>query len=102
MEDDLDTPGAVALAFDLIRQARTEPEDAPARAAAVFEIFERALGVPLNREPVSVPAEVLARAKERDQARADKDWARADLIRTELQAEGWIVEDGSEGTTIRR
>jgi cysteinyl-tRNA synthetase len=102
MEDDLDTPGAVALAFDLIRQARTEPEDAPARAAAVFEIFERALGVPLNRQPVSVPAEVLARAKERDQARADKDWARADLIRTELQAEGWIVEDGSEGTTIRR
>ena len=58
--------------------------------------------MPLKSEAGPIPAEVLARAKERDQARADKDWARADGIRAELQAEGWIVEDGPEGTTIRR
>jgi cysteinyl-tRNA synthetase len=102
MDDDLDTPQAVALGFELIRQARADLEDSPSRAAAVFEIFEQALGVPLQSEADAVPAEVLARAKERDQARADKDWARADLIRNELQADGWIVEDGPEGTTIRR
>jgi cysteinyl-tRNA synthetase len=102
MDDDLDTPGAVALGFDLIRRARTDAANSAALAAAAFEIFEGALGVPLKSEAGPIPAEVLARAKERDQARADKDWARADGIRAELQAEGWIVEDGPEGTTIRR
>jgi cysteinyl-tRNA synthetase len=102
MDDDLGTPQAVALGFDLIRRARTDPENATALAAAAFEIFEQALGVPLNSEGSPVPEEVLARARDRDQARAEKDWARADVIRSELQAEGWIVEDGPEGTTIRQ
>jgi cysteinyl-tRNA synthetase len=38
----------------------------------------------------------------RDASRAAKDWARADDLRTELEAAGWLVEDGTEGTRIRR
>jgi cysteinyl-tRNA synthetase len=103
MDDDLDTPGAVALGFELIRQARaSEPDQAQARAAAVFQIFEDALGVALRSEGAAIPPEVIARAQERDAARAAKDFAQADAIRNELQAEGWIVEDGPEGTSIRR
>jgi cysteinyl-tRNA synthetase len=103
MDDDLDTPGAVAGAFELLREARSASgEDAVATAAAVFEIFEQALGLPLRDVVEAAPAEALVKAAHRDRARAAKDWARADELRAELQADGWIVEDGPDGTTIRR
>jgi cysteinyl-tRNA synthetase len=103
MDDDLDTPGAVAGVFKLTRQARAETGTrADALAAAVFIIFEGALGLPLHSEVKSLPPEALARARARDEARAARDWATADALRAELQAEGWIVEDGPDGTTIRR
>jgi cysteinyl-tRNA synthetase len=103
MDDDLDTPGAVAVGFDLVREARAaQGEEAAAKAAAVFEIFEQALGLPLRDQVDEAPPDALAKAAERDRARAERDWARADELRAELQADGWIVEDGPNGTTIRR
>ncbi|HET6965303.1 MAG TPA: cysteine--tRNA ligase [Acidimicrobiales bacterium] len=99
MDDDLDTPGAVALAFDAVKDARASGDQSV--AAAVFEIFDRALGLTLRYEVTGVPPAVQAKAKERDQARAAKDWARADAIRAELQGEGWTVEDSPHGTVIR-
>jgi cysteinyl-tRNA synthetase len=102
MDDDLDTPGAVAAAYDLVKEARASSgERAEALAAAVFEIFEAALGLPLRDEVAELPSPARAKARARDEARAAKDWARADEIRAELQADGWIVEDGPDGTTIR-
>jgi cysteinyl-tRNA synthetase len=103
MDDDLDTPGAVAGAFDLLRDARSATgERARSLAAAVFTIFEDALGLSLRTETVALPSEAKAKAAARDSARAARDWAAADALRVELQAEGWIVEDGPEGTTLRR
>jgi cysteinyl-tRNA synthetase len=104
MDDDLNTPAAVAGAFELIRDARAAGDAALARplAATVFTIFEDALGLPLRSEVGPLPPEALATARARDAARAAKDWARADALRAELQAAGWIVEDGPKGTTIRR
>ena len=98
MDDDIQTPAAMRLAFDTIKAARAEKSDA--KAAAVFEIFE-SLGLPLRYEVGAVPPEVRAKGKERDEARAGRDWARADAIRAELQAAGWRVEDGPDGTVIR-
>jgi cysteinyl-tRNA synthetase len=102
MDNDLDTPGAVADAFDLIKQARgASGEEAVSLAAAVFEIFERALGLPLKEGARDIPDAVRARVRDRDAARAARDWTTADRIRADLEAEGWTVEDGPEGTTIR-
>ena len=103
MDDDLDTPNAVALGFELVKDARAaRGGEASAKAAAVFEIFEAALGVPLRDVSEGPTQEALAKAAARDEARAAKDWARADSLRAELQDDGWIVEDGPRGTTIRR
>ncbi len=102
MDDDMDTPGAMALVFDLVKEARAAGgERATALAAAVFEITEQALGLPLHDQAATVPPEALAKARERDEARAERDWARADALRADLQADGWVVEDTPEGTTIR-
>jgi cysteinyl-tRNA synthetase len=105
MDDDLDTPAATALIFDTVKRANTlldaadEAAAAPL-AAAVAEMCE-AVGLQLHTS-ADVPAEVLARAVERDAARASRDYAAADAIRAELQADGWTVEDTPGGTVVRR
>jgi cysteinyl-tRNA synthetase len=106
MDDDLDTPRAVATAFDLVRRANSaldvgDEATAAPLAAAVVEITG-ALGLRIGGTGDDVPPEVLARAAERDAARAAKDYAAADAIRAELQAAGWVVEDTAQGTSVRR
>jgi len=104
MDDDLDTPGAMAVLFETVRRANTAldagADDAGALVAAVHEIAG-AVGLELGRTG-DVPAEVVARAAALDGARAAKDYAAADSIRAALQADGWIVETTASGTTVRR
>ena len=105
MDNDLDTPAAVALLFGLVGQANTaldagDSVTAASLSVAAFEIC-RAVGLVLNAGGEEVPAEILERARARDEARAAKDWAAADAIRDELTAAGWLVEDTADGTQVR-
>jgi len=105
MDNDLDTPAAVALLFGLVGQANTaldagDSVTAAPLSVAAFEIC-RAVGLVLNAGGEEVPAEILERARARDEARAAKDWAAADAIRDELTAAGWLVEDTADGTQVR-
>jgi cysteinyl-tRNA synthetase len=98
MDDDLNTPGATAVLFDAITDAHKGDERA---AAAAFEIAG-ALGLSLSRSPVVIDAETQQLVTERDSARQRKDYATSDRIRDELQARGWVVEDGPSGTLVHR
>ena len=105
MDDDLDTPAVTALLFTLAKRINALLDDGRADEAAplwaaVGEI-STAVGLELHGEAAEVPADVQALAGERDRARADKDWARADAIRDRLQAGGWTVEDAPDGTVVR-
>jgi len=104
MDDDLDTPAAMALLFDLVRRANAEADAggaALAQAAAVFELTG-ALGLELRSVSDEIDGASQALVERRDQARADRDFARADALRDELKALGWTVEDTPEGTRIYR
>jgi cysteinyl-tRNA synthetase len=104
MDDDLDTPKATALLFDTVRHANAAldagDESAAALVAAAREIAG-AVGLVLGTVG-EVDADALARAHALDEARAAKDFATADAIRAELQAEGWTVETTRDGTSLRR
>lgn len=105
MDDDLDTPAAVDLLFSLVRRGNQaldagDVEAGAAAAAAVREIC-RAVGLELHETIGEVPAELLELARQRDDARAQKDWARADALRDEIQAQGFVVEDTPAGTQVR-
>jgi cysteinyl-tRNA synthetase len=105
MDDDLDTPRATALLFDTVRRANAamsagSTTEAEGLVAAVLEICA-AVGLELV-VGAEVPAESAAKAAALDAARAAKDFAAADALRAELQGEGWIVETGPSGTTLRR
>ncbi|MFK8024281.1 MAG: cysteine--tRNA ligase [Ilumatobacter sp.] len=105
MESDLDTPAAMAVVFDTVRAANAAidagGDGAGPLVAAVNEIT-RALGLELDGAVDDVTDDVTAKAAALDQARADKDFATADAIRAELQADGWTVETTKDGTTVRR
>jgi cysteinyl-tRNA synthetase len=106
MDDDLDTPGVVADLAELRRRAnaRLDAGDAAGAAplaAAVREIAS-ALGLELTAGEDRLDAVSAALVKERDEVRAAKDWARADAIRTQLEARGWVVEDTPGGTRLHR
>lgn len=105
MDDDLDTPAATALLFDSVRRANAALDggDTATAAALVAAVGEMCAAVGLELSAGGdVPAEVVALAGELDAARAAKDFARADAIRAQLQAEGWTVETTREGTVVRR
>jgi cysteinyl-tRNA synthetase len=103
MDDDLDAPGAVADLFVAGREARAaEGEAATALAAAVLLLWEGPLGLLLDQGSGELPPDALAQAAERDEARARRDWRRADELRNELVAAGYVVEDTPTGTRLRR
>jgi cysteinyl-tRNA synthetase len=106
MDDDLDTPGALAGVFELVTAAHSAADAGNTadghRLAATAAVLVAALGVPLRAADTEVDAESAQLVAQRDQARRDKDFARADALRDELVARGWTVEDTAVGTAIRR
>lgn len=112
LADDLNTPKALAVLFDLAGQANRAAtnEDREAAAAALLA-GGRAIGI-LEMDPdawfgvADLPAEerekIDALVEARGDARRSKDFALADKLRDELTAMGVSVEDGPEGSTWRK
>jgi cysteinyl-tRNA synthetase len=105
MDDDLGTPAAVAGIFELARQANVEADTGDLaegrRLAFTAVVLCAALGLFL-RGRGEVDEATLAKSAARDAARAARDFARADAIRAELEADGWFVEDGPDGGQLHR
>jgi cysteinyl-tRNA synthetase len=106
MDDDLDTPGALAGIFDLVTGAHTSAdagdEDRGRHLAHSAAVLAAALGLSLKGDTVVVDDDTARLVAERDGARAAKDFGRADALRDELTAMGWTVEDTPDGTAVRR
>ena len=106
MDDDLDTPGALAGIFELVTAAHTAAdagdEAEGARLARTAAVLWRVLGVPLRGESDEVDEASARLVAARDEARQARDFARADALRDELVALGWTVEDTPSGTDIHR
>ncbi|MHB8681245.1 MAG: cysteine--tRNA ligase [Acidimicrobiales bacterium] len=106
MDDDLDTPAALAGVFELARAANAAADDgdmARGRQLAVtVAVLCGALGLAIGGAGEVVDESAAGLVAARDEARAAKDWARADEIRAELEAAGWVVEDTPTGTALHR
>ena len=100
LADDFNTPRAWAAAFELVAEANRRP--LPGAREALAEMLsllglEALLGGHAERDP-----EAEALLGERERARAERDFARADEIRDRLAALGWEVRDTPEGAQLRR
>jgi cysteinyl-tRNA synthetase len=106
MDDDLDTPGALATIFELVTAAHSAADSGDeaegGRLAHSAAVLAAALGLTLRPADTEVDEESARLVVERDEARQARDFARADALRDELVARGWTVEDTPAGTAIRR
>jgi cysteinyl-tRNA synthetase len=106
MDDDLGTPAATAVMFELVTRANAALDrgdtDAGALAAAAALEMARVLGVEPSTGDQVLDDEAARLVAERDEARRARDYARADAIRDELSARGWTVKDTAGGTSVHR
>ena len=113
MNDDFNTPKALAVLFELARYVNTLKEKHPKRANSkgallvklgqvlgfLYDTAENYLQSDSDRSLTG--EEIDALIATREQARADKNWAESDRVRDELLAHGVVLEDGASGTTWR-
>ena len=103
MDDDLNTPGALAALHDLVRQGHSALERGEAtiatevRAAVVRGLDVLGCRTDTDERTDLVGPLVELLLEQRAAARAAKDFARADEIRARLAAIGVQVEDSSDG-----
>jgi len=100
IDDDLNVSKALGHLFDFMREVnRAEPTGAAAgRAAEAMRRVDGVLGILKAEEAHEDDAEIDTLVREREEARAGRDFARADQIRDELAARGIVIEDSKEGT----
>jgi cysteinyl-tRNA synthetase len=111
LEDDLNTPRALAVLFELAHEVnRSATAQVAGSAAARLRASAELLGL-MGSDPDAWFTEgsdgpdaeaIEALLAERDAARARRDFAAADRIRDELKARGIAIEDGPDGTRYRR
>ena len=120
MQDDFNTPEALAAVFEAAGRAGQEISARPEAAkefASLKDVLGELLAVfgfdlvkeqAMEIDGVSIRyeqdpgEEILEKAARRELARQQKDWASADAIRDELVVGGWTVEDTSEGPILNR
>jgi len=118
LQDDLNVSRAWAAVFEWVRdrnlwlslvqdlENRGEANNSAHAATAAAEIaaWEKVnLVLGIGAKPESeIPAEILALADTRTEAKRTKDFKRADAIRDELKAKGWVIEDSPKGIKLKK
>lgn len=107
MDDDFNTADAISAVFEMVKRANitVSKESAAAYIRRVKELLEKlleVLGIHAERKEESLDARVEALIEERQTARKEKNYARADEIRAELTAMGILLEDTKEGVKWKR
>lgn len=107
MEDDCNTADAVSAVFELVKFINTNSsaEHTSAYLQKLYELLQTlcdVLGITIGQEEEILDAEIEKLIQERQDARKQKDFARADQIRDELAQKGILLKDTREGVTWKR
>jgi cysteinyl-tRNA synthetase len=104
LADDFNTAAARAVLFDWVAEGNRRLDAGerlgPGRLGEV--LYALGLEGLLETEADEAPAELVRLARERDEARAARDFERADRLRDRLAAEGWEVRDTPDGAQLVR
>lgn len=108
MDDDFNTANAISVIFDVTKEAnhyvqrdQTETSVIDAFQAAI-ETFLHVLGLEAGKKEALLDAEIESLIEERNEARKNRDFARADEIRDHLKEKNIILEDTPQGVRWKR
>ena len=97
MDDDLDTVGALQVLWSLLR------DDKASGKIKTIKKMDEVFGLDLlKKEKVEIPTDVMKLVKDREKARRDKDWKKADKLRSEIEKKGWKIDDTGEGSKVQK
>ena len=106
MDDDFNTADSLSAVFDLVKFANSSIGEADeVKAKAALDMLDELcdiLGIKTKRETVVLDEEIEELIAQRQAARKEKNFARADEIRDELLKKGIILEDTREGVKWKR
>ena len=100
INDDLNMPVAMSVVWEVVKNPNKSK-----KLAELIEKFDTVMGFDLkNYEPEvqALPEEIQNLVNERNDARANKNWAESDRIRDLLIAKGYAVKDSKEGTIVEK
>ena len=111
MDDDLNTADGISSVFELVSEVNQTLKDAKDGGAGTTKAYAKAaddmlmelcdvLGFLQGGAADVIDDDVKALVEERQEARKNKDWARADEIRDELKARGITLKDTPQGVQI--
>ncbi|PIN76675.1 cysteine--tRNA ligase [Candidatus Woesearchaeota archaeon CG10_big_fil_rev_8_21_14_0_10_36_11] len=99
INNDLNTPNALAIVWDVFKDKKLKSND----LYATLILFDEVLGLGLKGiKKDKIPQDITKLAKERLQARQNKDWTTSDKLRDEINSLGYDIEDSAEGYTIKK
>jgi cysteinyl-tRNA synthetase len=104
IEDDLDTPRALTVLWDVLKDKNVSSAD---KKATVLD-FDKVLGLGFQEiekeaqksKKVKIPKEIKKLAEEREEARQNKDFKKSDELRKEINSLGYEIKDTTEGQKI--
>ncbi|MEK7462276.1 MAG: cysteine--tRNA ligase [Patescibacteria group bacterium] len=110
LRNDLDTPGAIAVLWDMIKDPRLEEKTKCGTLMAMDDVLDiglsedvaegkRLLGVVGSTE---LPAEIQELIDKREVARIAHNWAEADFLRDAIARKGYLVEDTPQGPKLTK
>ena len=107
MDDDFNTADAITAIFDLVKYTNLNTDDSSSKK--YLETLKKeivtlsdVLGLIVEKQEESVDADIDKLIEDRQAARKNKDFAKADQIRDELLKQGIILEDTKEGVKWKR
>lgn len=107
LDDDLNISGALGILFDFIRDTNKGIDNnglSGAGARRSEEMLDRLDSITglFSFAEEQTPGDILDLVKQRQQARREKNFARADEIRREIADKGWVLEDTPDGPRVKR
>ena len=105
LDDDLNAPEALAIFFDWLRKTNAKIDTnniSNMEIATALNFIEKFNSVfDLIAEKSDVPSKVIRLVNEREEARKNKDWTKADSIRNQILKMGWTIEDKPDGFKLK-
>lgn len=107
MDDDLNISKALAVLFSFLHKVNAAlsghvDKSDLIKTRRLLKEFDNVFGFGFKKVHVEkIPAKIKKLLKEREDARAAKEWSRADEIRREIENLGYIVEDTAEGPKVK-
>ncbi len=108
MEDDFNTPKAMAIIFELIREVNPLLDQGTIDKRAIKEILEflksvdEIFGFIFEQKKAKIPEKIKKLAQRRAKLRKEKKWKEADRVREEIKKLGYEIQDTPLGTKIKK